>query len=115
LLTIHINRDLGTEVVSVYVGASPDRKHYVVHKQLLTSQSDYFDKALNGKFREAEENKIDLEEDDPAAIGLMIGVSIPFLCLESFRFLNFAVLGFQSCVSSSLVPNLCTKTHTNLP
>jgi branched-chain amino acid aminotransferase len=42
------------------------------------------------------------------------GVSIPFLCLESFRFLDFAVLGFPSCVSSSSVPNLRIKTHTNL-
>jgi hypothetical protein len=58
-------------VVSIYVG--PNRKHYVVHKQLLTSQSDYFDKALNGRFKEAEEGKIHLEEDDPAAVELLIG------------------------------------------
>jgi hypothetical protein len=37
------------------------------------------------------------------------GVSIPFLCLESFRFLDFAVLGFPSRVSSSSVPNLVQK------
>jgi hypothetical protein len=79
ILLTYTDRDLGTEVVYVYVGAAPDRKHYVVHKQLLTSQSDYFDKALNGKFREAEENKIDLEEDDPAAIGLMIGCKCELL------------------------------------
>jgi hypothetical protein len=41
-------------------------------------------------------------------------VSIPFRCLESFRFLDFAVLGFPSCVSSSSVLNLRTKNHTNL-
>lgn len=58
-------------MVSIYVG--PERKHYVVHKRLLTSQSDYFDKALNGGFKEAEENKIHLEEDDPAAVGLLVG------------------------------------------
>jgi len=71
LLTVDIARDLGTEVISVYVG--PDRRRFVVHKQLLTSQSDYFDKALNGRFKEAEENEIHLEEDDPTAIGLMVG------------------------------------------
>jgi hypothetical protein len=118
-LTIHIdiNRDLGTDVVSIYVG--PDRKHYVVHKQLLTSQSDYFDKALNGNFKEAEENKIHLEEDDPAAIGLMIGVFIPSLCLASLvlqcwafqtvfhlpRFLIFEIIQILICCSGKLVTN----------
>jgi hypothetical protein len=37
----------------------------VVHKKLLAAQSDYFDKALNGRFREAEENSIHLKEEDP--------------------------------------------------
>lgn len=44
-----------------------------MHKRLLTSQSEYFDKALNGGFKEAEESSIHLEEDDPAAIALLIG------------------------------------------
>jgi hypothetical protein len=61
---------MGTEIASIYVGA--DCKHFVVHKKLLTSQSEYFDKALNGKFREAEENTIHLKEDDPVAVGLLI-------------------------------------------
>ncbi|TAQ89871.1 hypothetical protein B7494_g1793 [Chlorociboria aeruginascens] len=63
--------NLGTEVVTIFVG--PERKHYVVHKKLLTSQSEYFDKALNGRFKEAEENCIHLEEDVPAAVALLIG------------------------------------------
>jgi hypothetical protein len=41
-------------------------------------------------------------------------VSIPFLCLESFRFLDFAAICFPSYVSSSSVLDLRTKTHTNL-
>ena len=56
-------RDLGTEIVDIFVG--PQRKRYVVHKKLLTIQSDYFDKALNGRFKEAEENSIYLKEEDP--------------------------------------------------
>jgi hypothetical protein len=41
-------------------------------------------------------------------------VSIPFLCLDPFRFLDFAAMFFPSYVSSSSFPNLRTKTHTNL-
>lgn len=62
---------MGTEIISLSVG--PERKQYSVHKSLLTTQSDYFDKALNGGFREAGENSIHLEEDDPAAIALLVG------------------------------------------
>lgn len=54
----------------MFVG--PDSKRYAVHKKPLTSQSDFFDKALNGPFKEAEENSIHLKEDDPAAVALMI-------------------------------------------
>jgi len=64
-------RDLGTEVVDIYVG--PENKRYVVHKKPLTSQSEYFNKALNGHFKEAEENSIYLKEDNPAAVTLLIG------------------------------------------
>ena len=61
---------MGTEVVSIYVGE--ERKRFVVHKDLLTSQSEYFDKALNGNFKEAEENAIYFKEDDPVAIGFLV-------------------------------------------
>ncbi|RDW78230.1 hypothetical protein BP5796_06082 [Coleophoma crateriformis] len=62
---------LGTEAVNIYAGAS--RKHFLVHKKLLVAQSEYFNKALNGHFREAEENTIYLKEDDPAAIEILVG------------------------------------------
>lgn len=66
-----IIRDLGTEVVDIFVGS--DRKRFVVHKKPLISGSDYFNKALNGNFKEATENAIHLEEMVPSAVGLMIG------------------------------------------
>lgn len=66
-----MSRDLGFEVVDVYVG--PERKRYVVHKNLLVRQSDYFKGALAGSFIEAEENSIHLKEEDPAAVALLIG------------------------------------------
>ena len=61
---------MGTEVVSIYVGE--ERKRFVVHKDLLTSQSEYFDKALNGNFKEAEENAIYFKEDDPVVVGYFV-------------------------------------------
>jgi hypothetical protein len=64
-------RDLGTETVDLYAGE--ERRHFVVHKKLLTSQSDYFNKALNGGFKETRENSIHLVEDNPASVGLLVG------------------------------------------
>lgn len=57
-------------MVFIYVGK--EEKLFVVHKALLISQSEYFKKAFSGGFIEAEENKIYLEEDDPAAAELLI-------------------------------------------
>ncbi|KFZ20216.1 hypothetical protein V502_03282 [Pseudogymnoascus sp. VKM F-4520 (FW-2644)] len=62
---------MGDDIVTVYVG--PREKRYSVHKALLTSQSEYFEKALNGKFKEADEQTIRLPEDSPDAFDLLIG------------------------------------------
>ena len=78
-------RDIGTEVVDIYAG--PERKHFVVHKNLLTTQSEYFNKALTGNFLEAEEKSIHLKEEDPAAVALLISkfswIQICFLALNA--------------------------------
>ncbi|OBT89993.1 hypothetical protein VE02_01615 [Pseudogymnoascus sp. 03VT05] len=62
---------MGSDIVTVYVG--PREKRYSVHKALLTSQSEYFEKALNGKFKEADEQIIRLPEDSPDAFDVLIG------------------------------------------
>jgi len=62
---------MGEAVVTVLVG--PDEKRYTVHKSLLTAQSEYFDRALNGKFKEADEQTIRLTEESPDAFDLLIG------------------------------------------
>lgn len=69
--SITFAEDLGTEVIDIFVG--PERKRYVVHKQPLTSKSEYFRTVFNGNFKEAQENSIHLKEEDPAAVALMIG------------------------------------------
>jgi hypothetical protein len=58
-------------VVTIYVGE--ENKCYVVHKALLTGASDYFEKALNGSFKEAEEETIFLPEENANTFDLLIG------------------------------------------
>ncbi|KAE9381259.1 hypothetical protein N431DRAFT_3095 [Stipitochalara longipes BDJ] len=43
---------MGTEIVTIHVG--PKRKAFSVHKKLICDRSDYFSKAFNGSFKEAE-------------------------------------------------------------
>jgi BTB/POZ domain len=62
---------MASESVIIYVG--PERKRYLIHKDLLTKQSEFFDKALNGKFKEAKENSIYLGEESPDAFDLLVG------------------------------------------
>jgi hypothetical protein len=47
--------------VDIYVG--PEKKHYSVPKEIICSQSDYFRRCFNGGSKEAEEQKLYLDED----------------------------------------------------
>jgi hypothetical protein len=63
--------DLGTDTVTFYVG--PNRQHFVVHKNLLVTQSNYFKGALTGTlYKEATEGVVNLEEDDPDSFRLLV-------------------------------------------
>ncbi|KXX74335.1 Kelch repeat and BTB domain-containing protein 7 [Madurella mycetomatis] len=67
----HYADDFGTDMVTLLVG--PDRQKFVVHKNLLVSQSKYFKSALAaGLFREAIEGVVTFDEDDPDAFRLLI-------------------------------------------
>lgn len=61
---------MGNEDVTVYVG--PQKKIYLLHKQLLMSGSTYFEKALTGCYKEAEEGIIYLEEETTDAFDLLV-------------------------------------------
>ena len=56
-------RSLYDEIVHVKVGAN--KIDYGVHKGLLCHYSSYFAAALNGNFKEAKENTVELLEDSP--------------------------------------------------
>jgi len=52
----------GTVVIEV----GPERKKYHVHRALLTHQSDYFRRALNGEWKEAKEGLVTLDDVEPS-------------------------------------------------
>lgn len=90
-LTSSSSSNLGTEMINLYVGE--ERKRFVIHKKLLTSQSAYFDKAFNGRFVEAGENSIHLVEDDAATVALLVAFiyrgSIPGTDSKAAPFVTF--------------------------
>ena len=50
-------------IVTVIVGEK--KRVFKIHKNLLCSSSEFFKATLDGKFKEAEEREINLEEEDP--------------------------------------------------
>ncbi|KAF1970502.1 hypothetical protein BU23DRAFT_473785, partial [Bimuria novae-zelandiae CBS 107.79] len=52
-----------TGLVAIEVGS--ERKEYTVHKDLLTHYSEYFARALDGPWKEAEDKKVRLEDIEP--------------------------------------------------
>ncbi|KAK4544760.1 hypothetical protein LTR36_004009 [Oleoguttula mirabilis] len=47
-------------------------REWEVHKVLLCAQSEWFQKACAGPFKEAEEKKIKLDDDDPEVVNAML-------------------------------------------
>lgn len=64
-------------IIPVRVG--PHAETFNVHRDILT-KSDYFRKALDGEFQEAEDQAIDLPEEDPALFSFVVA----FLYEERF-------------------------------
>jgi len=56
-------------IIPVRVG--PTAELFSVHKDVLT-KSEYFSKALDGDFKEAENQAIDLPEEDPAIFSFVV-------------------------------------------
>lgn len=49
----------------VFVDVGAEQKRYAMHKGLLCSRSGYFKAALTGKFREAEDQVVTLDDEEP--------------------------------------------------
>ncbi|KAK5126242.1 hypothetical protein LTR85_010477 [Meristemomyces frigidus] len=57
----------GADVTIVCGGRS-----WKMHSFALTVQCEFFEKALNGRFRESHDKRIDLSEDDESALAAML-------------------------------------------
>jgi hypothetical protein len=116
-LTSFSSSNLGTEMVDIYVGL--ERKRFVVHKKLLTSQSTYFDKALNGGFVEAGENSIHLAEDNVATVALLVAFiyrgSIPGTDSKSAPFVTFESSTISQNLPISMTDNIMGTPHSFMP
>ena len=64
-------RLITSKTVNLIVG--PRRKSYSVQKDLLCFLSEFFNKAFNGAFQEAQQDEIYLKDENPTAIELFIG------------------------------------------
>lgn len=65
-----LGSNLGTEVVRLVVGEECEL--ITVHKRLICSSSDFFEKAFNGGFKEAKENEIKPPEDKPTTVQVYV-------------------------------------------
>jgi hypothetical protein len=61
---------LGFDMVDVFVGPAKQRFH--VHRKLLCSKSDYFQKMFEGAFKEGIDQAATLPEEDPDLFALLI-------------------------------------------
>lgn len=57
-------------LVKIYVG--PQKKQWMLPKDLLCDRFSFFKAAFKGGFKEAAEKEMWLEEDDPEAFGLLV-------------------------------------------
>jgi hypothetical protein len=54
------------------VGSDSGIKEFSVHEDLICPRSHFFEKALNGAWKESEERKVDLPEDEPEVFALYL-------------------------------------------
>jgi hypothetical protein len=88
-------------IIPVRVG--PQAEVFPVHKDILT-RSEYFKKALDGEFREAGDQAIDLPEEDPAIFSFVVA----FLYEGNYSPLKpiATVLGRESPLRYQVITNI---------
>ena len=57
----------GTELAKVVVGKDANQRTFLIHRNLLAQPSEYFNRALKGKFKESSDGVIVLSNHDPLA------------------------------------------------
>jgi hypothetical protein len=58
--------------IRVNVGQAPDDKDYFVHQDLICPRSEFFKNAMKEPWKEAQERKVDLSEEDPGTFALYL-------------------------------------------
>jgi hypothetical protein len=59
-------------LIRVNVGQAPDDKDFFVHQDLICPRSEFFKKATKDPWKEAQERKVDLSEEDPDTFALYL-------------------------------------------
>ncbi|CZR57447.1 uncharacterized protein PAC_07336 [Phialocephala subalpina] len=67
-VTSEFSAKSGTEIADILVGS--DLKHFKIHEKLLCAKSEFFEKMLHGRLKEAIEQTIRLPEDHAVAFDL---------------------------------------------
>lgn len=57
----------GMDMITIQVGRDEQSQSFAIHKGLLVEASPYFSNALLGEFKEAQQNTIELKDNDPIA------------------------------------------------
>lgn len=99
-------------MIAVTVGKEPNQVTRLVHKELLTAHSAYFNACLNrvSSWKEGEENKVLLEEDDPEAFNVVVSwlykESTALAFLDSTDSLTYSMVGPYKLADKLMIPEL---------
>ena len=58
--------------MTIRVGKEPNHKDFIAHESFLTSRSEFFRRAMNGKWAEADSRVVKLPDDKPEAFALYL-------------------------------------------
>ncbi|KAF2130050.1 hypothetical protein P153DRAFT_431113 [Dothidotthia symphoricarpi CBS 119687] len=61
-----------TAMLTVRVGGESNQKDFVVHESFLTARSEFFRRAMNGSWEEAESRVVKLPQDEPEIFALYL-------------------------------------------
>ncbi|KAF2660744.1 hypothetical protein K491DRAFT_711638 [Lophiostoma macrostomum CBS 122681] len=64
--------DLSGEIVTVTVGRDEHTKRFLVHTSVICKRSKFFEKAMNGDWKEAQDKNIKFPEDDPEIFSIYV-------------------------------------------
>ncbi len=73
-LTRHVHRFDPSTALTIRVGGVANSQTFLVNESLLTARSEYFRRAMNGKWLEYNTREIDLVDDDPDIFALYLNL-----------------------------------------